>query len=138
MTKALTTTKPAKRMQGMNWIRKTTRLAIYLRDGLACCYCGASIEEGTQLSLDHLTPYSQGGSHDPSNLVTCCSQCNSVRQDRPWTQFAEDAAQYLGIERTEVIRHINNCRRRKLNRKLANEIMKRRGSWAQVIANGCQ
>lgn len=26
--------------QGMNWIRQDKRLAIYLRDGLACVWCG--------------------------------------------------------------------------------------------------
>ncbi|KKK72946.1 hypothetical protein LCGC14_2898780, partial [marine sediment metagenome] len=35
--------------QGMNWIRPEKRLAIYLRDGLACCYCGATVEDGTKL-----------------------------------------------------------------------------------------
>jgi len=45
-------TAPAKRTQGMNWIRKEKRLAIYLRDGLACGYCGQSIEDGAKLTLD--------------------------------------------------------------------------------------
>lgn len=34
---------------GGYWI-KTTRLAIYLRDGCACAYCGASLEQSAQLS----------------------------------------------------------------------------------------
>lgn len=126
------TTKP-RRTQGSKWIARTTRLAIYLRDGLACCYCGASVEDGAQLTLDHLTPYGRGGSNKPTNLVTCCGKCNSVRQDRPWTQFAEDCAQYLGIDKGDVVRHIGNCRRRKLDRKAAREIIARRGSWAQVL-----
>ncbi len=68
--------------QGMNWIRQEKRLAIYLRDGMACAYCGARAEQpGVSLSLDHLLPHSQGGSNKESNLVTCCSKCNSRRQD---------------------------------------------------------
>jgi 5-methylcytosine-specific restriction endonuclease McrA len=43
--------------QGMNWIRQEKRLAIYLRDGLACGYCGDSVENGAKLSLDHLKPH---------------------------------------------------------------------------------
>ena len=69
--------------QGMNWITQKKRLAIYLRDGLACAYCGASVETGAQLSLDHLIPHSEGGTNHESNLVTCCSRCNSSRGARP-------------------------------------------------------
>jgi 5-methylcytosine-specific restriction endonuclease McrA len=29
------------------------------------------------LTIDHVIPVSQGGSHDPANLVTCCRACNS-------------------------------------------------------------
>lgn len=138
MTTTATTTKPAPRTQGMNWIRKTTRLAIYLRDGLACAYCGATLEDGARLSLDHIRPYSAGGSNKPSNLITCCGQCNSVRQDRSWTAFAADVAAYLGIDAADITRHINNCRRRKLDRKTANQIINRRGSWTKVMSNGCK
>jgi hypothetical protein len=130
------TTKPARRTQGMNWIRKSTRLAIYLRDGLACAYCGATIEDGTQLTLDHLKPYSNGGTNEPRNLVTCCAKCNSVRQDRGWVDFAADVAAYLDIEADAIRRHISNCRRRNLDRKTANLIIKRRGSWSEVVENG--
>src|SRR5438128_11454104 len=34
--------------QGMNWIRPEKRLALYLRDGLACCYCGEAVEDGAK------------------------------------------------------------------------------------------
>lgn len=33
--------------QGMNWIRQEKRYAIYLRDGLACVWCKATIEDTT-------------------------------------------------------------------------------------------
>ena len=49
---------------GSKWIRPDKRLAIYLRDGLACAYCGDSVEEGAKLSLDHLTCHSHGGSNN--------------------------------------------------------------------------
>ena len=130
--------KMKKRTQGMNWIRKEKRLAIYMRDGLSCAYCGTSIEDGAQLSLDHIKPYSKGGSNDQKNLVTCCSKCNSVRQDRPWKEFAKKAAGYLNIESKEIIRHVENCRKRKIDTKAAKEIMSRRGSWTNVINNNCK
>lgn len=69
--------------QGSKWIRPEKRLAIYLRDGAACAYCGATVEGGAMLSLDHLTPWIEGGSHHESNLITCCGTCNSRRGDMP-------------------------------------------------------
>ena len=71
-----------KRTQGMNWLPKARRLAIYLRAGLACAYCGASVEDDARLSLDHLRPYSKGGTNETSNLVTACGRCNSSRGTR--------------------------------------------------------
>ena len=55
--------KPNGSYQGMNWIKPAKRLALYLRDGLACAYCGDGIEDGIRLTLDHLTPHSLGGSN---------------------------------------------------------------------------
>lgn len=120
--------------QGMNWIRQEKRLAIYLRDGLACAYCGASIEDGAQLSLDHLRPASHGGSNDAANLVTCCSRCNSARADRPVAQFAAAVAAYLNVAPAAITRHIAACRRRVLPMDEARTLISRRGSVAAVLA----
>lgn len=87
--------------QGSKWIRQDKRLAIYLRDGLACAYCGATpdsmADRSDVLSLDHLVPCSQGGGNHEGNLVTCCQTCNSRRQDMDlsaWLQIicGDDAA----------------------------------------------
>ena len=50
--------------QGANWVRREKRLALYLRDGLACVYCGEGVEDGVVLTLDHLVPHSHGGSRE--------------------------------------------------------------------------
>ena len=84
--------------QGSKWIRKDKRLAIYLRDGMACAYCGGTVEStGTHLTLDHLLPCSDGGGNHEGNLVTSCLSCNSRRQDTPladWlsSELGNDAA----------------------------------------------
>lgn len=70
----------AQRNQGMNWIRQEKRLAIYLRDGEACTYCGATSATDI-MTLDHLLPHVAGGTNRESNLVTCCKTCNSSRGD---------------------------------------------------------
>lgn len=54
------------------------RQAIYSRDGYRCLHCGATED----LSLDHIYPYSLGGSDDPSNLQTLCRPCNSRKGAR--------------------------------------------------------
>ncbi len=121
---------------GMNWIRQEKRLAIYLRDGMACAYCGASVEQGAQLTLDHVKPVSKGGCNDASNLVTCCSRCNSARGSRPVSTFAAATAGYLGhgVTGSEIVKHVANCRRRALPMAAAKELIARRGSAARVLA----
>ena len=119
----------------MNFVRQTTRLAIYLRDGLACGYCGHAAEDGAQLTLDHLRPYSAGGSNDPSNLVTCCQRCNSSRGTRPVATFARAVAEYLGhgADAQEITAHVRRTVRRALPRAEARELIARRGSVARVL-----
>ena len=121
---------------GMNWVRQTTRLAIYLRDGLACAYCGASVEDGATLTLDHLNPCSRGGDNAPGNLVTACSRCNSSRGNRSVRSFCRAVASYLnhGVTADEIERHVRATVRRQLPRTEARELIARRGSAARVLA----
>jgi 5-methylcytosine-specific restriction endonuclease McrA len=120
--------------QGMNWCRPSTRLAIYLRDGLACCWCGSSVEEGTQLSLDHIKPVSKGGDNQPTNLITCCMKCNSSRGNRSAFSFAKAVAQYIEKSEDDVLKHVLNCKRRVLPREEARELLSRRGTISSVLA----
>jgi hypothetical protein len=124
-----------KRNQGMNWIRPEKRLAIYLRDGLACCYCGESLEDGAKLTLDHLTPHSHGGSNHQKNLVTCCHRCNSSRGNRDYKEFAEAAAEYIdrGVTADEILAHIEQTRMRKLDVAAAKELIAHRGGFTQAL-----
>lgn len=114
--------------QGMNWIRQEKRLAIYLRDGMACAYCGATVEDGAQLSLDHIQPYSQGGSNSAENLVTACSKCNSSRGDRPVDVFIAAVAAYInhGTTAGEITEFIVATTKRPLNVQEAKDVIARR------------
>lgn len=82
-----------------SWIRQTTRLAVYLRDALACVYCGASALS-VAISLDHVVPRVAGGSNQPDNLVTACKPCNEARRNRDDRAFAR----FLGLTVGEVAR----------------------------------
>jgi 5-methylcytosine-specific restriction endonuclease McrA len=121
--------------QGMNWCAPATRLAIYLRDALACVYCGATLETGAILTLDHVVPHSQGGLNSPINLVTACKACNSSRKDRTVEEFAEAVAAYRdhGVTGQDVIDHVAALIVRPLPRAEARELMARRGKLSAVL-----
>ncbi len=123
---------------GAKWLTRERRLAIYLRDGCACVWCGFTLEDGAQLSLDHLKPHSKGGSNDSRNLVTACAKCNSVRGDRSVQTFAETVAAYLnsGITPESIITYIANTVRRSVDIDAAKALIAQRGSYTNVLNNG--
>jgi len=63
------------RFQARPAIPDAVRQYVYDRDGRRCLHCGTT----KALSLDHIHPYSLGGSDDPSNLQTLCRPCNSSK-----------------------------------------------------------
>jgi hypothetical protein len=117
--------------QGMNWIRPAKRLAIYLRDGLACVWCDATVEDGAILTLDHLTPQSSGGSNHERNLVTSCRRCNSSRGHRSTKSFAIVVAAYLdhGVKAETILTHVKSTIKGKLDIASAKALIARRGGF---------
>lgn len=125
-----------KNWNGAKWIRRERRLAIYMRDGLACAWCGSSLEdEGVTLSLDHVLPVSRGGTNGSKNLVTSCRKCNSVRGDRTARDFANAVALYLnnGINGQDVLKHVMDCADRRVDLRAAQRIINRRANWQQAL-----
>jgi hypothetical protein len=65
------------------------RTQILERDGFTCQVCGAGAGEDSgcepgkrcRLQIDHLTPISQGGTDDPSNLRAVCMYFNKNKAD---------------------------------------------------------
>lgn len=60
---------------------KFNRRNIYARDSSRCQYCGRKYST-TELSLDHVTPRSQGGRSTWENIVCCCVKCNIKKGGR--------------------------------------------------------
>jgi len=70
-----------------NYIRKRefrvspSRNTIFYRDKYTCQYCHKRFPK-SRLTLDHVTPKSQGGDKSWNNLVTSCSACNQKKADK--------------------------------------------------------
>ena len=103
--------------QGSKWIRPVKRLALYLRDGSACVYCGRGTEDGVVLTLDHVVPCELGGGNEATNLVTACLSCNSSKQDRTAREFRVILLD-RGIDADAVGAAIRRQTRRSLDRYL--------------------
>jgi 5-methylcytosine-specific restriction endonuclease McrA len=61
--------------------RDRHRLQVYERDRGRCRYCGAPVPID-RFFVDHVIPARCGGTHDPTNLVTCCPACNTRKRNR--------------------------------------------------------
>jgi 5-methylcytosine-specific restriction endonuclease McrA len=59
---------------------------IFFRDNYTCAYCGQRFCK-TQLTLDHVVPFSRGGKKTWSNIVTACHECNNKKGDRDLHQL---------------------------------------------------
>lgn len=120
----------ARNKQGSKWISKPARLAIYIRDGFTCLYCGRDLRNAKreEITLDHLDPRCSTlcprARRDPKRLITACRSCNSSRQDTPWLEYATGGA----VER--IRRHV----RRSLNLALARDILAGRVSTADFFS----
>lgn len=59
---------------------------VFERDNYTCQYCG---RKGTDadLQLDHLEPFSRGGTNDEDNLITACGKCNIQKREKILNAF---------------------------------------------------
>jgi len=62
-------------------ISKKIRFEVFKRDSFKCQYCGATAPE-VILHVDHIKPFSKGGTNDLTNLITSCAPCNLGKRDR--------------------------------------------------------
>lgn len=125
--------------QGSNWIRKAKRIAIYLRDGWCCVWCGH--KGGTHrypgLSLDHLIPRgARGGTNHQRNLVTACLYCNRQKAGLTLKAWADR----LGPDGdVQILRVVERARKEPLDMERAKKIVeKRRGTsaWSMKKTDG--
>lgn len=60
------------------------RYHVLHRAGFKCQACGARPTDSNdvELAIDHIVPFSLGGSNDASNLQVLCAPCNSSKSNR--------------------------------------------------------
>ncbi len=103
--------------QGSKWLRRSTRLALYARDGFCCVYCRASAKRGAVLTIDHVLPCELGGTNDHSNLVTACLSCNSAKRALPLRAFLA-FLRVRHVDTTGIAARVRRLTRAPLNRQL--------------------
>jgi hypothetical protein len=62
----------------INW---RLRALVLIRDGARCQLCGASVQTGATLHVDHVVPWSKGGETELENLQILCEPCNIGKSD---------------------------------------------------------
>ncbi len=63
------------------YIPPSVRVSVLHRDGSKCVFCGRTAKQ-IELEIDHIIPFSKGGSNDLSNLQTLCIDCNRGKGSR--------------------------------------------------------
>lgn len=117
-------------VQGSGWIRKETRLAIYLHWGMHCGWCGANLVE-VGASLDHIRGRTHRRGNDPSNLVASCPDCNH-RGPGYGTGNAAAISAKTGENADWMLRRVKAHAALGLSpylRRLAGQIVKERPEW---------
>jgi 5-methylcytosine-specific restriction enzyme A len=62
-------------------IQASTRVSVLNRDKYKCVFCGRNSKQ-IDLEVDHIIPFSKGGSNDITNLQTLCFDCNRGKGSR--------------------------------------------------------
>jgi hypothetical protein len=58
-----------------------SRRNLFQRDRYTCQYCRRKFDK-KNLTIDHVTPKSQGGRSEWTNVVACCKGCNTRKGDK--------------------------------------------------------
>ena len=103
-------TNPEIRVEMPNWrghISRGMKEYIYQRDEYICQYCGihcyeSYVSNSSAVTIDHIIPYTLGGSDEADNLITCCRECNGIKGSEVFESF-EAARKYINEHRKGLL-----------------------------------
>lgn len=91
------------------------RLGVLMRDGFACVWCDAAVEDATRLYIRRAQIC---GALEPTNAITECHECAQHRKRNTMQRMARTTSKQKGGTYTdrahEIMQHINRTRKRKL------------------------
>lgn len=61
----------------------------------SCYWCGAVFAGAIYATLDHLVSRAKGGTHEASNMVLACFNCNNRKKDADPHEFLPDASELI-------------------------------------------
>src|SRR5579863_606801 len=86
-------------------VTRNEALRILERDDYCCKYCGldgrASFENALVMRIDFVHPRARKGKKDPSNLVACCTPCNTIKGTKVFAGF-DEAKTFVLKQREEL------------------------------------
>ncbi len=94
-----------------NYVPPLSNPALFARDAHLCMYCGQQFP-ARELSCDHITPLSRGGTDSWNNAVTACKRCNNHKAGRTPEQaglsllavpFVPTHAEYVYLQGKRVL-----------------------------------
>jgi hypothetical protein len=94
-----------------DYIPPLNNQTLFRRDGYLCLYCAQRFGS-SELSRDHIRPFSQGGRDTWNNVVTACRRCNNAKASRTPEQakmqliavpFTPTYAEYIFLKGRRVL-----------------------------------
>jgi hypothetical protein len=94
-----------------DYIPPLNNQTLFRRDGYLCLYCAQRFP-ASELSRDHIRPFSQGGADTWNNVATACRRCNNQKASRTPEQakmqliavpFTPTYAEYIFLKGRRVL-----------------------------------
>ncbi len=81
-----------------HYTKRMRKRHVFDRDKNTCLACGATEEEGVQLTMHHVRPFSRGGETTAHNLATLCESCNQAVGVKEVAELYKKAGLHFGYD----------------------------------------